>query len=203
MGPTGHADLVVVGPVVGEWTAVTIRSTVVSSSSAPATPADSDDQSNPADRVAPGRDPIVVLIGGTSLLMASGSMIFTLLPSLQDRVGFATWGFGLIAGVFFASSLAAQLLLARYADQGRAKAMLVSALVLGVLGLLLMAFGNSLAELTIARGIGGLATGCWAPAARAVAIAGRPTQTARRLSYIAMGDTSGLVVGPLVSPMAM
>ena len=133
--------------------------------------------------------------------MASGSMVFTLLPALQDRVGFATWGFGLIAGVFFASSLAAQLLLARFADQGRAKTMLVTAILLGVLGLLLMAYGNSLIQLTIARGIGGLATGCWAPAARATAIARRPDHTSRRLSYIAMGDTSGLVIGPLIGAL--
>ncbi|MEM9654050.1 MAG: MFS transporter [Actinomycetota bacterium] len=145
-----------------------------------------------------GRDPIVLLIAGTSLLMASGSMVFTLLPALQDEVDFPTWGFGVIAGVFFASSLVAQLFLARFADRGRAKAMLVSAALLAVLGLLLMAYGSTLTQLTIARGIGGLATGCWAPAARATAIAGRPDQTARRLSYIAMGDTSGLVIGPLV-----
>lgn len=177
---------------------MTIRSTVVSSSSAVPTPADSSDRDQPESATPSGRDPIVLLVAGTSLLMASGSMIFTLLPALQDRVGFATWGFGLIAGVFFASSLAAQLLLARFADQGRAKTMLISAVLLGVLGLLLMAYGNSLTQLTIARGIGGLATGCWAPAARATAIARRPQHTARRLSYIAMGDTSGLVIGPLV-----
>lgn len=128
-------------------------------------------------------------------------MIFTLLPALQEQVGFATWGFGLIAGVFFAASLAAQLLLARFADQGRAKTMLITAVLLGVLGLVLMAYGNSLIQLTIARGIGGLATGCWAPAARATAIARRPEHTARRLSYIAMGDTSGLVIGPLVGSL--
>lgn len=170
----------------GEWTSVTIRSTVVSRSSAG------------QNQAGLGRDPIVLLVAGTSLLMASGSMIFTLLPALQERVGFPTWGFGVIAGVFFASSLVAQLFLSRFADRGRAKSMLIAAVVLAVVGLVLMAYGSSLTQLTIARGIGGLATGCWAPAARAVAIAGRPEQTARRLSYIAMGDTSGLVIGPLI-----
>ena len=143
-------------------------------------------------------DPIVLLVAGTSLLMASGSVVFTLLPSMQDEVGFPTWGFGLIAGIFFAASLVAQLALARFADQGKARVLLVTAILLGVASLIWMAFAGSLLEISIARGIGGLATGCWGPAARATAIAGRPDQTARRLGYIAMGDTSGLVVGPLL-----
>ncbi len=130
--------------------------------------------------------------------MASGSVVFTLLPAMQDKVGFPTWGFGLIAGVFFAASLVAQLGLARYADQGRARLLLVTAILLGVASLVWIAFAGSLWELTLARGIGGLATGCWGPAARATVIARRPDQTARRLGYLAMGDTSGLVVGPLI-----
>ncbi|MEM7276400.1 MAG: MFS transporter [Actinomycetota bacterium] len=166
---------------------------------------------SPTDRTAtdgargmpPGaeRDPIVLLILGTSLLMGAGSVVFTMLPELQSEVGFPTWGFGLIAGVFFATSLLAQLVLARMADRGHARVLLTAAIGLGVCGLVLMAVGDSLLELTLARGIGGLATGCWAPAARATAISGRPDQTARRLSYIAMGDTSGLVIGPLVGAL--
>lgn len=133
--------------------------------------------------------------------MGSGSVVFTLLPAMQEKVGFATWGFGLIAGVFFASSLVAQLVLARYADRGHARALLVAAILLGVTALVWMAFADSLLELTLARGLGGLATGCWSPAARASAIAGKPEHTARRLGYLAVGDTSGLVVGPLVGSL--
>lgn len=129
--------------------------------------------------------------------MASGSVVFTLLPSMQEEVGFPTWGFGLIAGIFFASSLLAQLFLARLADKGQATTLLMAAILLGVSSLIWLAFADSLLEITVARGIGGLASGCWSPAARATAIAGRPDRTARRLGYIAMGDTSGLVVGPL------
>ncbi|MGH1488372.1 MAG: MFS transporter [Acidimicrobiales bacterium] len=142
-------------------------------------------------------DPIVLLVVGSSLLMGSGSVVFTLLPSMQEKVGFPTWGFGLIAGVFFASSLIAQLSLARFADRGYTKALLIGAILLGVASLVWLAFGDSLAELTLARGLGGLAAGCWGPAARAMAIAKRPDRTATRLSYIAVGDTSGLVAGPL------
>ena len=146
-----------------------------------------------------GYDPIVLLVIGTSLLMASGSAVFTLLPAMQEEVGFATWGFGLIAGTFFAASLVAQLFLARLADRGRARALLVAAILLGVAGLALMSVAQSLVTLTVARAIGGLAVGAWAPAARAMAIARRPDRTATRLGFIAMGDTSGLVVGPLVA----
>ncbi len=143
----------------------------------------------------------MLLVLGTSLLMASGSLVFTMLPALQDKVGFPTWGFGLIAGSFFAASLLAQLVLARLADRGRARALLVAAILLGVTSVTWMAFGDSLVELTLARAIGGLATGCWAPAARSMAIAGRPDRTATRLGYIAMGDTSGLVIGPLIGSL--
>lgn len=143
-------------------------------------------------------DPIVLLVIGTSLLMASGSVVFTLLPSMQEKVGFPTWGFGLIAGIFFASSLVAQLFLARFADRGKARVLLMAAILLGVSSLFWLSFADSLFEITLARGIGGLASGCWSPAARAMAIAGKRDRTARRLGYIAMGDTSGLVVGPLL-----
>lgn len=130
--------------------------------------------------------------------MGSGSVVFTLLPTMQEKVGFPTWGFGLIAGSFFAASLVAQLALARHADRGRAPTLLVVAISLALISLTWMAFAGSLLEITLARGIGGLATGCWGPAARATAIAHRPDQTARRLGYLATGDTSGLVIGPLV-----
>lgn len=178
---------------------VTIRSTFVSSSTPNGASAVAKPQ--PTEDGGRGRDPIILLIAGTSLLMGAGSMVFTLLPALQEQVGFATWGFGLIAGVFFATSLLAQLVLARLADRGHTKTLLVAAIVLAVLALILMAYGDSLLQLTLARGIGGLATGCWAPAARATAIARHPERTARRLSYIAMGDTSGLVIGPLVGAL--
>lgn len=143
-------------------------------------------------------DPIVLLVIGTSLLMGSGSVVFTLLPAMQEEVGFPTWGFGIIAGVFFAASLLAQLILARFADQGRARMLLLAAILLGVISLAWLSFADSLAEITSARALGGLAAGCWNPAARATAIARRPNRTARRLGYIAMGDTSGLVMGPLI-----
>ncbi len=146
-------------------------------------------------------DPIVLLIVGTSLLMASGSVVFTLLPSIQDEVGFATWGYGPIAGVFFAASLVAQLGLARHADRGHARALLITAILLGVVGLVWLSQADSLVELILARGLGGLAAGCWAPAARAMAIARRPDRTATRLGYLAMGDTGGLVIGPLAGSL--
>ncbi len=146
-------------------------------------------------------DPIVLLIIGTALLMASGSVVFTLLPSIQDEVGFATWGFGLIAGIFFAASLVAQLGLARYADRGHPRALLVTSILVGAAGLVWLSQADSLIELILARGLGGLAAGCWAPAARAMAIARRPDRTATRLGYLAMGDTAGLVIGPLAGSL--
>ena len=146
-------------------------------------------------------DPIVLLIIGTALLMASGSVVFTLLPSIQDEVGFATWGFGLIAGVFFAASLVAQLGLARHADGGHARVLLVTSILVGAAGLVWLSQADSLIELILARGLGGLAAGCWAPAARAMAIARRPDRTATRLGYLAMGDTAGLVIGPLAGSL--
>ena len=185
------------GLIVGDSTTVTIRSRVVTASSSDQTPITESDRAEAVSKQA-GSDPIVLLVIGTSLLMGAGSVVFTMLPALQQEVGFPTWGFGLIAGVFFAASLVAQLVLARQADRGRARLLLTAAIGLGVFGLVLMAVGDSLLELTIARGIGGLATGAWAPAARAIAISGRPDQPARRLSYIAMADTSGLVIGPLL-----
>ncbi len=148
-----------------------------------------------------GRDPLVPLVLGTAVLMASGSVIFTLLPAMQTEIGFPTWGFGLIAGTFFLFSLIAQLTLSRLADSGEAKLLLLSAIVVGVAGLVWMALATSLWQLVAARGLSGFAAGAWGPAARAVVIVGHGKSTGRRLGYVASGETGGLVVGPLIGSL--
>lgn len=147
------------------------------------------------------QDPLVPLVLGTAGLMASGSVVFTLLPAMQDEVGFPTWGFGLIAGTFFLSSLVAQLTLSRLADSGEAKLLLLTAVVVGVAGLVWMALATSLWQLVAARGLNGLAAGAWGPAARAVIVVGHGDSAGRRLGYVASGETSGLVVGPLIGSL--
>ena len=70
-----------------------------------------------------------------TVLMSSGAMvIFPLLPNLQQRLGITTAEIGFIGAAGFAASLAAELIVAPYADRGRAR-------VMGIAGVLLMAAG--------------------------------------------------------------
>ncbi len=144
-------------------------------------------------------DPIWLLVAGTVMLMGAGAAVFTLMADLQETLGFAEWGFGAIASSFFLSSLVAQVGLASLADRGHARHMLLGALVLSIASLIWFAFAKGLVGLVAARALQGFAFGIWAPAARATAVRGETTRAGERLGLIATGETSALVVGPLLA----
>lgn len=144
-------------------------------------------------------NPVVPLAFGTTVLLGAGSAVFTLFAELQDKVGFATWGFGVMAGAYFVAQFFAQTMLARLADSGEARKLLVSAVVLSAISLVWFAFAPSLAHLIAARVLGGIASGCWLPSARAIAVAGRGDKAGEQLGKLAVGETGGIVVGPLAA----
>lgn len=142
------------------------------------------------------RGTILTLLVVTGALSLANGAIFALLADLQDRYGFATWGLGLIAGSAFASGLVAHLALARHADRGRARVLLVGGLLLGVAGTAWMGFATELWQFTGARLLLGLGFGSFVPAARKVAIHTAPEAAGRLLGRLASALVAGFTLGP-------
>ena len=142
------------------------------------------------------RATVVTLMVVTAGLSLANGAVFALLADFQDRYGFATWGLGLIAGSAFFSGLVANLALARHADRGRARALLVGGLVVGVLGNLWMGVATELWQFTGARLLLGLGFGAFVPAARKVAIHAVPHHAGRVLGQLASAVVGGFTLGP-------
>lgn len=132
------------------------------------------------------------------VLLSGGALVFTLLADLQAEVGFPDYGLGLIAFSFFAASLVVQVSLARLADSGEARKLLVAGVVLSVVALVWFGLADSLTGLVAARALGGAGAGCFEPAAKALVCVGRKEDAGRRLGILTSAQTAGLVVGPVI-----
>ena len=95
----------------------------------------------------------------TFTLTASIGVIFGLIASLQDELGFANSALGLIAGASFFAGFVGQLWLAPLADRGKTKSLLVGAVIAAALGTIWFALATSVWELIAARTLTGL--GVW------------------------------------------
>ena len=140
--------------------------------------------------------PVAVLLVVTAALALANGAIFALLAELQDRYGFATWGLGLIAGAAFAAGLVANLTIARYADRGRARELLLVGLALAVVGTAWMGLASELWAFTASRLLLGLGYGAFVPAARKVIIATDPPRAGALLGRLAAAGVAGFTLGP-------
>ena len=131
-------------------------------------------------------------------LTASIGVVFGLIASLQDELGFADGVLGLIAASAFFSAVVAQLLLAPLADRGHPKTLMAGAIVIAALGSLWFAVASSAWELILARVLTGLGIGAFAPAARAVVANADTSRAGERLGRLTAVETSGFVAGPVV-----
>jgi predicted MFS family arabinose efflux permease len=144
------------------------------------------------------RHPLTVLLVAMAVLAASNSVVFPLLPDLQDAHGLPTWGLGVISGSAFLVGLVVQLTVAGLADQGHARILLRVGLAVAVVSGLLFAAGSSLVVFVLARALGGVSVGCFVPAARAVAATTDPTRVAANLGLLASFELGGFVFGPVL-----
>ena len=131
-------------------------------------------------------------------LTASIGVIFGLIASLQDDLGFANNALGLIAGASFFAGFIGQLWLAPLADRGKTKSLLICAVIAAALGTIWFAVASSVLELIAARALTGLGFGAFAPAARAVVANIDPSRAGERLGRLAAIETSGFVTGPVI-----
>jgi MFS family permease len=138
------------------------------------------------------------LFVSTFFLAAGGGLVFPLLAELQDAHGLPTWGLGVVAGLFFVGSIIGQLGFAPLGDRGHARRLLVVGVLLNLLALLWFAFGTELWQFTAARGLAGLATGMFLPAARASLVRADPARTGQLLGRFAGTETGGFMLGPVI-----
>ncbi len=134
----------------------------------------------------------------TFTLTASIGVIFGLIASLQDDLGFANSALGLIAAASFFAGFVGQLWLAPLADRGKTKSLLVGAVIAAALGTIWFAVASSVWELIAARTLTGLGFGAFIPAARAVVANIDTTRAGERLGKLAAIETSGFVTGPAI-----
>ncbi len=137
------------------------------------------------------------LLGTVVALDAASSMVFALLASLRKEYGLATWHLGLISGSAFLGSVTAQLPLAGFADRGRARALLRIGLALAIVGNLLFAAGSNALVFVVGRLLAGFGTGCFYPAARAVAATSDPARIGQNLGRMAAANLIGFTAGPV------
>jgi MFS family permease len=137
----------------------------------------------------------LLLLGATVLYLGYAAP-FALLADLQRRAGFADWGLGIVSGAVFAAALVSQLGLARFADRGHSRKLLVSGLVVGSAALLWMAVADDLWQLVASRALLGLGSGAFNVAARRLMVARHPDRPAEMLGRLTGAAIAGFLVGP-------
>lgn len=152
----------------------------------------------PATVARGGGHPMAVLLAAMALLAAANSVVFPLLPDLQDAHDLPTWGLGVISSAAFLVGLVVQLTVAPRADRGQARALLRLGLAVAVVGGVLFAAGSSLWVFVLARALGGFSVGCFVPAARAIAATLDPARVAANLGLLASFELGGFVAGPVI-----
>jgi MFS family permease len=131
----------------------------------------------------------------------SNSMIFSALSDLQDKFGFSNAGLGFIAAAGFMASFVVQLFVAPYADRGKPKLFVLTALILAALGSLLFALGTTLWTLVLARAITGASLGTSGPTIRAIAANIDKNRSAERLGRLRGIELAGFTGGPLIGAL--
>jgi MFS family permease len=140
-----------------------------------------------------------VLLLATLALSASHSAVFPLLADLQDEHGLSTQGLGVIAAAAFAGNLASQIGLARQADRGHARRLLVTGPILTAVALAGFAVSSELWQFVLARTLSGIGVGCFLPAVRALVAAAEPLRVGANLGRLASVELTGFVTGPVLS----
>jgi MFS family permease len=125
--------------------------------------------------------------------------IYTLLADLRDTYHFSEAQLGLIAGAGFLAGLLAQLFLARFADRGRAAAMVRGGLIAATVAMLASSVATQFWVFLLSRILLGLGSGAVSPAIRRIVVNASPEHLGANLGRLAAYEISGFVLGPLVA----
>ena len=159
-----------------------------------------------AAKVAPaepglGRLAAFGILAATLVFSLSFGAVFVLIADLQDRIGFPDWGLGAVVATSFLVGFGAEVSVARYADRGHARLLLVIGLVLAAVGMVGFAVGGSLAALVAARAVMGLGGGVFLPAARRIVASASPGREAEALGRLGSAEVGGFIAGPPVAAL--
>ncbi len=127
--------------------------------------------------------------------------IFALLPDFQSAIGFSDAWLGTVTAASFAAGFVAQIGLARYADRGWGRHLLIGGVALAVVGIAGVAVARSVTTLVLARIVLGLGEGAFLPAARRIVILRNPNDVGSALGQVGSAATFGFLTGPVVASL--
>lgn len=139
------------------------------------------------------------LLAVTAAVTVGFGAIFALLPDFQNELGFSDFWLGAVTAASFVAGFAAQAGLARYADRGHGRRMLVGGIAVAAVGALGVAVAESVAVLVAARVLLGLGEGVFLPAARRVVILRNPERVGEALGRMGSAAMAGFVSGPPIA----
>ena len=148
-----------------------------------------------AERSGPSLAPYYLILFG---LTAGLGGVVVLLAEFKNELGFSNFGIGLAISSGFATAFVASLLMAPFADRGRAPLMLRTSLILGGLSLVTLAVGDELWHYVLGRSLYGFALGTGGPAVRRTVIVADPKNLGRNLGRLGAFDVAGFMVSPLL-----
>jgi MFS family permease len=125
--------------------------------------------------------------------------MFTVLDDFRDEYGIEEYWLGAVVGVGFLASFISQIALAPIADRGHARQLVLWGLGLNVVGLIGMAFGETVSVLIAARFVMGIGAGMATPAVRRIVINLDPSHLGANLGLLLASDVAGFAAGPAVS----
>lgn len=117
----------------------------------------------------------------------------------RDEYGISETAIGAVIGTGFLAAFVAQVFIAPLADRGRARELVVIGVLLNVVGLVLMAFGESLGPILLGRIVSGIGIGTALPAIRRIVIVADPENLGENLGRLLSADVFGFALGPAVS----
>jgi MFS family permease len=145
---------------------------------------------------------LILTFGMLSALFSAGyGVMFTVLDDFRDAYGIGAGALGAVVAVGFFSSFFAQVLIAPLADRGHARQLVYLGMLFNVAGLILMAFGTSIAVLLLARVVMGIGAGMAVPAVRRIVILADPDHLGQNIGRLLAADVAGFAAGPAASAL--
>lgn len=141
-------------------------------------------------------------MGALSAALAMGyGVLFTIVADYRDAYGISETSIGWLIGVGFIAAFFAQTLIAPIADRGHARRVILAGVSINVIGLLGMAYGETLEVLMAGRIVSGLGIGAALPAIRRIVILTDTDNVGENLGRLLSADVFGFAMGPAVSAL--
>lgn len=135
----------------------------------------------------------------TGISAAGYGVMFTVLDEYRNRYGISASALGWVVAIGFFTSFATQIGLAPLGDRGHARRLLIGGSIIGVAGMLMMAFGDTVGLLLTGRAVMGIGAGLITPAARRIVIVADPGNLGRNVGLLLVADVAGFALGPAAS----